>query len=564
MYVGFHRGRCSSFSAQHAAMVGVEVLVSKLVRPSVPPPYPFNLLQSSTLDLVIANIYVKTVYFYKPNGSSNFFSAHVLTQALSQALSHFYPIAGRITRDLNIACDGAGALFVEALANCTVEELGELKPDLKLLKLVPTLDTSQDISSWPLLIIQITTFECGGVALGVGIEHHVADGVSALNFLNTWSDIARGKAYTGLPCFDRAHLKARTPPTPQFVHDEYQRLPQKNMEKLKRSTKAMKRTVSNGVQKCLVNGGLGLGLVEEPTNNEVHGSVVNSLGLGFGLGVNGVSEPESGGEEIDGELSSVVNGGSHKEEARNGRMPETMVKKSISERPANGVPKIRVSFEEPAGSSDEEAVVSMFKLQRGFLRKLKEKHCNVAASTYELLAAHVWRCCCEARNLPNEEESMLLIAVDGRTRLRNPPLPENYVGNAVFNCCPVLSVGEVRASVEATAGEIHGALKGMDDAYCRSALDFLELQPDLSRFVKGAHTFASPNLGFISWAKFPMYDCDFGWGRPVHVGVAHIAWEGHAYVLPPPPPSDGSLRLCISLQRRHMQRFSEILPVLHS
>ena len=87
---------------------------------------------------------------------------------------------------------------------------------------------------------------------------------------------------------------------------------------------------------------------------------------------------------------------------------------------------------------------------------------------------------------------------------------------------------------------------------------YLELQPDLSALVRGAHTFKCPNLGITSWVRLPIHDADFGWGRPIFMGPGGIAFEGLAFVLPS-ATNDGSLSLAISLQSEHMKSFSKLL-----
>ncbi|KAK2978000.1 hypothetical protein RJ640_001184 [Escallonia rubra] len=116
--------------------------------------------------------------------------------ALSRALVPFYPVAGRLSRDeddrIEIDCNGEGVLFVEALSDVVVDDLGDFTPTLELRQLIPAVDCSQGISTYPLLVLQVTYFKCGGVSLGVGMQHHVADGASGVHFINTWSDMARG------------------------------------------------------------------------------------------------------------------------------------------------------------------------------------------------------------------------------------------------------------------------------------------------------------------------------------------------------------------------------------
>ncbi|PQM40910.1 shikimate O-hydroxycinnamoyltransferase [Prunus yedoensis var. nudiflora] len=77
------------------------------------------------------------------------------------------------------------------------------------------------------IYVQVTYFKCGGVSLGVGMEHRIADGVSGLHFVNTWSDIARGDLkHINPPFLDRTLLRARNPPQPAFPHIEFQPSPQ--------------------------------------------------------------------------------------------------------------------------------------------------------------------------------------------------------------------------------------------------------------------------------------------------------------------------------------------------
>ena len=80
--------------------------------------------------------------------------------------------------------------------------------------------------------LQLTFFKCGGVCLGTALHHMVVDGISAVNFINAWSDIARGIQVStrSPPFFDHTLLRARSPPTVIFDHFEYnyKRKPQSN------------------------------------------------------------------------------------------------------------------------------------------------------------------------------------------------------------------------------------------------------------------------------------------------------------------------------------------------
>lgn len=179
-------------------------------------------------------------------------------------------------------------------------------------------------------------------------------------------------------------------------------------------------------------------------------------------------------------------------------------------------------------------------------------------STYEILSAHLWRCASKARGLSDDQMTKLYIATDGRFRLC-PPLPPGYLGNVVFTATPISTAGVVQSEpLTNSAKRIHNALTKMDNEYLRSALDYLESQPDLSALVRGPQYFASPNLNINSWTRLPIYESDFGWGRPIFMGPASIIYDGTIYVIPS-PTNDRSLSLSVCLDAGHMELFQKFL-----
>ncbi|KAF3529249.1 hypothetical protein DY000_02039017 [Brassica cretica] len=358
-----------------------------MVRPAAETPSTY--LWNSNVDLIIARYHSSSVYFYRSNGASNFFDPQVLKEALAKALVPFYPFAGSLRRDENgrieIDCNAAGALFIVADTPSVIDDLGDFAPSVNLSKLVPHVDYSPGIHTFPLLVLQFPL-------------------VLAFNTMSVMVYLVSISSIPGL-----IWLAVLTLP---FL------------------------------------------------------------------------------------LSSKA--------------------------------------------------------------KAKEDGNTVSYSSYETLAAHVWRSVTKARAFPDDQVTKLYIATDGRSRLR-PQLPPGYLGNVVFTATPLAAAGDLLSKPTSyVAGLIHDVLARMDDEYLRSALDYLEMQPDLSALVRGAHTYNCPNLGITSWVRLPIYDADFGWGRPVFMGPSVIAFEGLSYVLPS-PTNDGSLSLFIALRTEHMKLFEKYL-----
>ncbi|GMJ07709.1 hydroxycinnamoyl-CoA shikimate/quinate hydroxycinnamoyl transferase [Hibiscus trionum] len=95
----------------------------------------------------------------------------------------------------------------------------------KVPKLVPKFDYSGGISSYLLLGLHVTSFKCGDVSNGVSSQHTLVDGTSALHFINSWADTARGMCPTIAPVLDPSFLRARDPPIPKFRHVEFESSP---------------------------------------------------------------------------------------------------------------------------------------------------------------------------------------------------------------------------------------------------------------------------------------------------------------------------------------------------
>ncbi|KAJ1687328.1 hypothetical protein LUZ63_018718 [Rhynchospora breviuscula] len=180
----------------------------------------------SNLDQNIAAI-MKTVHLYKPTEKSTDSIFTVLKESLSKVLVHYYPYAGSLTLSqegkLIVKNDGHGVPFVEAETDCELETLGDMSipdPD-KLGELIYVDPMAKNILETPLLTVQVTKFKCGGFSIGLAMNHGMSDGLSAVQFLNSWAEITRGFPLSNPPFIDRTIQKARQPPKIEFIHHEF-------------------------------------------------------------------------------------------------------------------------------------------------------------------------------------------------------------------------------------------------------------------------------------------------------------------------------------------------------
>lgn len=121
---------------------------------------PNGLYYLSNLDQNIAVI-IRTVYCFKSGEKGNETAVEAMKDALARVLVHYYPLAGRLTispeMKLIVDCSAEGAVFVEAEADCDMEDIGDLaKPDpITLGKLVYEVPGAKNILEIPPLVAQV-------------------------------------------------------------------------------------------------------------------------------------------------------------------------------------------------------------------------------------------------------------------------------------------------------------------------------------------------------------------------------------------------------------------------
>ncbi|GMI87229.1 hypothetical protein like AT2G39980 [Hibiscus trionum] len=134
-------------------------------------------------------------------------------------------------------------------------------------------------------------------------------------------------------------------------------------------------------------------------------------------------------------------------------------------------------------------------------------------SSFQSLSALLWRAVTRARKLPASKTATFRMAVNCRHRL-NPKMDPLYFGNAIQSIPTYSSAGDVTSrSIRWCAEQLNESVKAHDDETVRRFIRNWEKDPRC--FPLGNFDGASMTMG--SSPRFPMYDNDFGWGRPLAV-----------------------------------------------
>ncbi|CAN6878229.1 unnamed protein product [Brassica oleracea] len=177
----------------------LQVTGREVIKPSSPAP--LDRLQLSLFDLSCPAIYVATTFFFKSiTGESPEIIPRRLKTSLSETLSRFSPLAGRL-QGISVCYNDEGVIFTEARTDLLLSDyLRNLNTD-SLAAFLPEVEQGESAGTWPLLRVMVSFFGSGsGVAVTVGISHQMCDAASLLTFVRAWAATAKGTA-TSVPQF---------------------------------------------------------------------------------------------------------------------------------------------------------------------------------------------------------------------------------------------------------------------------------------------------------------------------------------------------------------------------
>jgi BAHD acyltransferase len=178
---------------------------------------------------------------------------------------------------------------------------------------------------------------------------------------------------------------------------------------------------------------------------------------------------------------------------------------------------------------------------------------NKPFSTFQSLAAHIWRAVSRARGLGPADITAFAVFADCRSRL-DPPLPPAYFGNliqAVFTGVPAGML--LGGPPELAAGLLQKAIAEHDAAAVTRRLEEYEAAPKLFHYSD-----AGPNCVAVgSSPRFKVYDVDFGFGRPERVrSGGNNKFDGMVYLYPG-RDGDGGIDIELALQPGPMSKLEK-------
>jgi shikimate O-hydroxycinnamoyltransferase len=176
-------------------------------------------------------------------------------------------------------------------------------------------------------------------------------------------------------------------------------------------------------------------------------------------------------------------------------------------------------------------------------------------SIFCAFSAHVWRCLCAARRLPLDDTTRLTFPANVRRSVK-PPLPDSYFGNGIVMLGTAGKVGEITGSEQlaAVAARIRDVIDRMDDELVHSVIDYMHMAGSQTAFPAGS--MPETELRVVSWRGMPVFDADFGWGKPLVVQRAVQPRAGIVYLI---DGVGGSVRILLSMEPAIVDDFRRLM-----
>ncbi|XP_028779029.1 vinorine synthase-like [Neltuma alba] len=237
-------------------------------------------------------------------------------------------------------------------------------------------------------------------------------------------------------------------------------------------------------------------------------------------------------------------------------------------------PKNTSGFDARSGIINDNIVSKRFVFNASAIEALRTKYAQTdekLPSRVEALSAFIWSRYVAATQDPHggpQKTYAVVHAVNLRPRME-PPLPPDSFGNyyrVTMTLIPTLENEEECNYGFLFIKQVREQLKKIDKGYVRrlqeGANEHLDFLKDSSYRVLVKREMVS--FSFTSLCRFPLYDADFGWGKPTWVGSPALTFKNLVVFID--TKNGGGIEAYVSLTVEDMAKFEadkELVACVH-
>ncbi|KAL5569956.1 hypothetical protein UlMin_026531 [Ulmus minor] len=413
----------------------IEIVSEELIKPSSQIPDNLKSYKLSLLDQLSPSFYIPIVLFYPPpQHCKKTTIVDKLKKSLSETLSRFYPLAGRIQEDgLSVELENGGVMFKEARVNKSLSETLKNPENSSIQQLLP-LDpyrVKTEEEGVPAMAVQLNLFSCGGMGIGLCMSHKITDGTTLSSFLSAWASSTSNSGENDEDYITpHLHLAQLFPP------------------------------------------------------KDIH----------------------------------VV-------------CPRNLIKRG-------------------------KIVTKRFVFDKSSLAALKTK-IGSSPSRVEAVTALICKTAMNSTTRSSNKSSMVISHVVNLRPRMDPPLPEQAFGN-IWRCAVAQIVQQQphKLELQNLVAQLREEIQKVDKNYVaklQSEQGFIEACESLKEVCELVSQGVVPFFKFSSWVRFPFYETDFGWGKPIWACITNVPIKD-AVILMSNSSGDG-IEAWINLEEEDMLKF---------
>ncbi|KAJ4845088.1 hypothetical protein Tsubulata_047759 [Turnera subulata] len=149
----------------------------------------------------------------------------------------------------------------------------------------------------------------------------------------------------------------------------------------------------------------------------------------------------------------------------------------------------------------------------------------------------------------------LVHVVNFRSRM-NPPLPERTFGNMQWVAATLVPAGE---QLHSAVRKVRESINKIDNEYMKVFQEgdvFSAFKEENDKISKNGAAAAAVRFTFAGFCEFGMYEVDFGWGRPVWVGLPSVITFNNQISFCDTASGEG-IEVKVQLKEEDMAKFQE-------
>nr|ABR17740.1 unknown [Picea sitchensis] len=209
----------------------------------------------------------------------------------------------------------------------------------------------------------------------------------------------------------------------------------------------------------------------------------------------------------------------------------------------------------------EDLEICSFHFNEEMIEKLKER--AGTSSSFVAVSAHFWICVTRAREVPDNEPVGFGMSANSRGRVK-PPLPPTFLGNCIcMGFAQTTAKQLLGQDIRFAATLIKELIKSCSsEGQVDNLIDWVDCRlgsgsplPSLALEIIGGRYFVVAGNS----PKFPVYELDYGWGKPLNAQIPTLNGVGAMMLF---PGRDDGIDIHTRLPPRQMETLKQILMII--